>query len=818
MPLSEMILISMGLLAIATLAAGLFRNFSIPYTVLLVVIGITIAELERFWPALQALETFTLTPELVFFIFLPALIFESGLSLDARQLVKDLAPVLTMAVPALLISSSIVGGALWLLLGIDLITALLFGALISATDPVAVIALFKELGAPLRLNVLVEGESLFNDATAIVVFSILLAMILEGTEVSVMSTGAAVLQFFVVFIGGALVGGLVGLLVSEMLYQLKSSVSAILSMSVVTAYASFILAEHVLHVSGVIATVSAALMLSIYGMSRIPINVKPIVSETWEFVGLVANSFLFILVGLSINTSSLISHLDSILVVIIVVLLARAVTVYSLVPLTVRFFHIPKFSMADRHIMWWGGLKGGLAIAIVLSIPESLAERELLINLTLGVVVFTLIVNAWSIRPLMHVLKMDRLTEDEQFELERELHHAGKVSTKLLREYRELGVLSNQLGRKLDARINESFNRQSSNISTKNARRQIFLFSLKAEFDALNQLYSTGIIDQYTFLDIKNSLQSDRDRFQRDNILLQETFPENDMSPEHTSLFRKLELWILRFTREKNWAIPFLSHFQSLRLKQDIQRKIADIVMASIAIERINNEASFSDETRSAMIDLYENRVQHRKNRLHRLREDYQELFASIEKEIFTKAALISAKIGAEQEFHHGEIGIKAFNRITQIISTILQDIYTEKDGISQNIVSTLGTLPLFKGLSETALQALAKKVQTVSFLSGDTIIGEGERGDALYIIKSGAVDISKANNDQQTVLSTLSQGDFFGEMALLGDHVRSATVTARTTVVSLRLKRSDVLQIASQNHEIDEQLKQASASRESAL
>ena len=812
MPLSEMILISMGLLAIATLAAGLFRNFSIPYTVLLVVIGITISELERFWPALQALENFALTPELVFFIFLPALIFESGLSLDARQLMKDLAPVLTMAVPALLISTTLVGGALWLLLGIDLTTALLFGALISATDPVAVIALFKELGAPLRLNVLVEGESLFNDATAIVVFSILLTMIMEGTEVSVMSTAAAVLQFFIVFLGGALVGALIGLLVSEMLYQLKSTISAILSMSVVTAYASFILAEHVLHVSGVIATVSAALMLSIYGMSRIPVNVKPIVSETWEFVSLVANSFLFLLVGLSINMASLISHLDSILLVIIVVLLARAATVYSLVPLTVRFFHLPKFSIADRHIMWWGGLKGGLAIAIVLSIPESLPGRELLINLTLGVVVFTLIVNAWSIRPLMHFLKMDKLTEDEQFELERELHHAGQLSSQLLCEYRELGVLSNPLGEKLNVRINESFNNLSSNISIKNSRRQVCLFSLKAEFDALNQLYSTGIIDQYTFLDIKNSLQIDREKFQRIETSLQ-----HDIQPEKASLFRKLELRILRFTREKNWAIPFLSHFQSLRLKQDIQRRIADIVMASLAIERINNETSFSEENKMAMIDLYENRRQKRKNSLHRLREDYQELFAAIEKEIFTKAALISARIGAEQEFHHGEIGIKTFNKITQIISTILQDIYLEKEEISQNIVATLCTLPLFRGLSKAALQALANKIQTVTFLSGDTIIGEGERGDALYIIKSGIVDITKTDGNKQTALSTLEQGDFFGEMALLGDHVRSATVTARTTVVSLRLKRSDVLQIASQNNEIDEQLKQVSKSRKSA-
>ncbi|MBL6998450.1 MAG: cation:proton antiporter, partial [Gammaproteobacteria bacterium] len=404
MPLSEIILISMGLLSIAIVAAGLFRHFSIPYTVLLVVIGIGLSELAQFWSLFSPLQVFRLSPDLVFFVFLPALIFESGLSLDARQLLKDLAPVLTLAVPALLISTSIVGFALWAILDIELTVALLFGALISATDPVAVVALFKELGAPLRLNVLVEGESLFNDATAIVVFSILLTMVLQGESLTVGSSLSAIIEFIRVFFGGVVVGTLIGLLVSETLYRLQSGVSAILTMSIVTAYVSFIVAEHSLHVSGVMATVSAAMALSIYGLTRIALDVRQTLTETWEFVGLIANSLLFLLVGLSINAQGLVSHLGLILIVVVIVQLARTASVYTLVPATVRLFKLPRVSLAERHIMWWGGLKGGLAIAIVLSIPESMPGRELLINLTLGVVLFTLIVNAWSIRPLMQRL------------------------------------------------------------------------------------------------------------------------------------------------------------------------------------------------------------------------------------------------------------------------------------------------------------------------------------------------------------------------------------------------------------------------------
>ena len=408
MPVSEIILISMGLLSLAIITAGLFRRSSIPFTVLLVLIGLALSELSKNIDQLSFLQQFSLTPDLVFFIFLPALIFESGLSLNARQLIKDLAPILTLAIPALLISTTLVGIGAWFLLDINFAVALLFGALISATDPVAVVALFKELGAPMRLNVLVEGESLFNDATAIVVFSILLVIVTQNSTIDAMTTGAAIIEFLRVFIGGVVVGVLIGLVVSELLYRLHSNISAVLSMSIVAAYASFIIGEHLLHVSGVMATVSAAVALNVYGLTRLAANVKPILGETWEFLGLVANSMLFLLVGLSINAVTLWQNLDIILIIVFIVLLARAATVYSLVPATTYFFKLPKISLAERHIMWWGGLKGGLAIAIVLSIPESLADRDLLITLTLGVVLFTLMVNAWSIRPLMKKLNQNQ--------------------------------------------------------------------------------------------------------------------------------------------------------------------------------------------------------------------------------------------------------------------------------------------------------------------------------------------------------------------------------------------------------------------------
>ncbi|MCK5668830.1 MAG: cation:proton antiporter, partial [Gammaproteobacteria bacterium] len=286
MPLSEAILIVMGLLTVAMLAAGICRNLPIPYTVFLVILGIILGTIARNDVSMHVLLDFQLTPDIVLFLFLPALIFESAFNLNARQLVKDLFPVLVLAVPALLISTAFIGTGLWYFLEIELVLALLFGALISATDPVAVISLFKELGAPERLTILVEGESLLNDATAIVVFKIILLFALSGAAFTWADAGGAVFDFFKVFVGGALVGAVIGFVLSEFLHKLFSSLGAFMIMTIVVAYSCFVVAEHILHVSGVMAVVASAITMGMLWMPRISQTAIHTVKETWEVIAL----------------------------------------------------------------------------------------------------------------------------------------------------------------------------------------------------------------------------------------------------------------------------------------------------------------------------------------------------------------------------------------------------------------------------------------------------------------------------------------------------------------------------------------------------
>jgi len=810
MPLSEVVLITMGLLTIAMVTAGLGRKLPIPFTVLLVIIGMVLASIGEHWEPLEALHEFRLTPDLVFFVFLPALIFESGLNLNARQLVKDLAPILTLAVPALLISTALVGLGSWWLLDISLGLALLFGALISATDPVAVVALFKELGAPLRLNILVEGESLLNDATAIVVFGIILSILVQGGGLTWGVAGFALLNFFKVFIGGALVGVLFGLAISELLYRLHSSVSAVLAMSIVMAYASFIVAEHELHVSGVMAAASSAVTLGVFGLTRVPHGAAAALHETWELVALLANSLLFLLVGLSVHINELLSGLVAILVAVALVTAARAATVYTLVPATTRLFSLPRVSLGERHIMWWGGLKGGLAIAIVLSIPEGMAGRELLLSLTLGVVLFTLLVNASTIRPLMRVLGLNRFTDDERSELTQGMRHARETAGGLLDRFRDTGLISTVARHRIGGEVETTLQADEGAARPGQRQRQLYLAAMQAELDELNHLYNTGVISQYTLLDIRNTLQRDREAHSA------EGGESERQADEQMSPFLRLEMQLLRRLREHNWAAGLLGRYQNVRLSQRLQRDIAGVLMAEAVLRMLRGYNYADDEAVAEMIALYEGRLERRKQRIEMMREEFPAFYERFEDRLCKRAALTGALRSAEHEYHQGEMGAKPYTFIERLLHQGIEDIPPLSEAPPKmQPAELIAMVPLLKGLSEAALDALAAHAHPVNFLPGDIIIGEGDKGDALYIITHGKVAVFRQIDNEAQKLGELGAGDFFGEMALLGDQVRTATVKAKSPTTLLRLARNDVIKLARHQPEVNQRLREASSARQ---
>jgi len=417
------------LLLVVAIVAIVVRRIRLPYTVALVLVGLFIAA--------QRQLAFEVTPELILALFVPPLIFEAAFHLEFKELRETLIPILVLAVPGVVLSTFIVGGIISIGIGLPLSIAVVFGALISATDPVAVVSLFRALGVPRRLAVAVEGESLFNDGTAIVIFNIALGAAMVGS----FSVVAGVFDFLRVALGGLAIGVALGWIVSRLIAQIDDYFIEI-TLTTVLAYGAYLTAEQI-HVSGVLAVVAAGIVsgnMSPQGMSP---TTKIVLFNFWEYVAFLANSLVFLLIGLEVDVFQLVNHLVPIVAAVGSVLVGRAIVVYGLswlAHLAGRRAHMP---LSWRHILFWGGLRGAIGLALALSLPITLPQRDLLEVMAFGVVLFTLLGQGPTIQFLLRRLG---LTKRPRHIVAREMRlgrlFAAQAGLRRLEDLRHDGLLA----------------------------------------------------------------------------------------------------------------------------------------------------------------------------------------------------------------------------------------------------------------------------------------------------------------------------------------------------------------------------------------
>lgn len=390
--LEQFLLVLCVSLSVATLSRVFSWFRRIPFTLLLVIVGLILAFVD--------IRLVSLSPELILEIFLPPLLFEAAWNLKWKDLKRDLVPVGFFAIFGVIISVVGMAYGLNFFTGIPLAIAFLVGASLSATDPISVVALLKELGASKRLRTLMEGESLFNDGVAVVAFTLLVGIPLGTVDKFSISNS---LLTFISFVGiGIGVGSLVGFGISYLTQGFDLPLVE-QSITLVSAYGTYIITEK-LGGSGVIGVVTVGLIFGNFG-SRIGMNPRTrlIVNEFWEFVAFFVNSIVFLLIGDQIEYTILADNIVLIVVAIGMVIITRGISVYGLSALS-NLVANSNIGLREQTLLWWGGLRGSVSIALVLSVPVVLPGRDEITAVVFGVVLFTLLVQGLTTQPMLQIL------------------------------------------------------------------------------------------------------------------------------------------------------------------------------------------------------------------------------------------------------------------------------------------------------------------------------------------------------------------------------------------------------------------------------
>jgi monovalent cation:H+ antiporter, CPA1 family len=378
------------LLFVSALVAMLTRRLRTPYTVGLVLAGM----------GLNFLHIYTkwhLSKDLIFSVFLPPLVFEAALFINWRDLKKDLPVVALLATMGVLLAAAVTAIGMHYALHWEWGSAIVFGALISATDPVSVIATFKEAGVRGRLRLLIEAESLLNDGTAAVAFVAALSILAGNQQNFVSITGDLILAI----VGGSLIGAVVA---SGFMFLAGGTQDYLVEITFTTlaAYGSFFVAEH-FQCSGVLAALTAGLVVGNFRSSTFVTDAgREVLGPFWEYVAFIANSLIFLLIGAQEAQQHFSELWLPVLVAIVLVTLGRAVAIYPVCAVFLR--SRLRVEGRHQHILFWGGLRGALALALALALPENLPHHDAIVTITFAVVAFSVFAQGLTITPLLRRL------------------------------------------------------------------------------------------------------------------------------------------------------------------------------------------------------------------------------------------------------------------------------------------------------------------------------------------------------------------------------------------------------------------------------
>jgi CPA1 family monovalent cation:H+ antiporter len=792
-------------LTVVSLLVPLAERLRVPHTVLLAIAGMGLGflgswivasdiRLGALGDAFVGLDKLEVGSDVFLPLFLPPLLFTAGLTIDVRRLLDEVWAVLLMAIVAVLVCIAIVGGVVHLATGMDLVVCLLLGAVVSTTDPAAVIGIFRDVGAPKRLSILAEGESLLNDAVAIAAFGLFIGILISRStpdpmEVVLTDPTGAVVVFLREFVGGLICGFVMARGAMLLLPRLGESDAAIASVTVSLTYLSFLVADRYWHVSGVVSVVIAALTVAAYGPTHLHPRQWTALRQLWAQLEFWANCLIFVLASmLAANVLVQITWLYvwGVAAVVVGAFLARALVVFGMLPVLEKVHLVQPVDKRYKAILVWGGLRGAVTIVLAMvaagdqRLPDDVREFVAL-SATLFVLV-TLFVNATTLGLVMHVLGLDKLSRLELALRDRVLA-LSRVNVD-----RHLQEIMRQHNARVDGIDADPASAGEASIESAPAelalsldeRVKVGLVTLcTREKELYLELFEQQILSRRMVAVL--AARADRliDTVRDHGVAGYEEWLRNISRPD--TGFR-VALWLQRRLGFA-WLLTerLADRFEILMVSQSVLAELAAFNVSSVA-DLLGPDAEVKlaavIETRQEAVD----------SALKALSLQYPGYAESIQARQLERAAIRFEAAEYVRRLQEGIISREVYNDLRRQLGERRSAIGQRPPlDLGLELAGMISRVSLFASLDRKAITEVGKRLRALVALPGEKIVAIGGPSDAMYFIAAGEVIVRGPTFEVR-----LKEGDFFGEMGLLSDQPRNADVIADGYCHLLVLYRRD--------------------------
>lgn len=817
-----------GLLILVSLLQPLATRLRLPASVLLAAVGISIGAVSTFLARADTGGTLGAVARVFvdlpvdsntfLYVFLPALLFQSALSIEVQRIIEDAGPVLLLAVVAVLVATFVIGFALAPFAEVSLVACLMLGAMVATTDPVAVIGIFADVGAPSRLTRLVAGEALLNDAAAIALFSLLLTIQLGGQGGG---AGTAALTFIRQFAGGLIFGYVCARIVASWFSWLQDLRLAQVSLTVALPYLAFIIGERALGVSGVVSAVSAGLVLNAIGQPRITPGDWLFLHDVWEQIAFWASSLIFVLASLLVpRLVTSVGWHDVVMLTVLVVaaLVARALVLYVLIPILTALKLSQQIDNKFKAVILWGGLRGAVTLALALAVTENEAidpaVQRFIAVLATGFVLFTLLISGTTLRMLIGLLGLDRLSPFDQalrtqvLSLSRD--RVAGVIRRVGRQFKFpddlVGALSAEYREGSPASVEPAVSRTSrtaASIEDESDRLRLGLI-------AMGTLERELILDHFSSRTVSGRIVEEL--LENVGRLIDRTRAKG--LPEYLQTAHEIVGFSSRFR---------LAHFLHRRfgIEYALEDVLADrferLLVSRIVLEELSESIVdklgpiVGDRLTPRLVDLLNERRAMTASALEAMGAQYPEYAAILEKRFLKRVALRHQAREQKTLFEHQVIGPELFSVLTRELQAVRSGVDARpRLDLGLETRALIAQVPMFAELDRKQLEAVANLLKPRFAVPGEMLIHEGDRGDSMYFICSGEVEVHAAGKSIK-----LARGDFFGEMALLLAQPRQADVTAFSYCLLLTLEDEDFQALLKGSKDIRSRIDAAASARQ---